>query len=250
MMLRGLWKLTWIEIKIFLREPLGAFGTIGFPVLIFLVFGRVASRGLPTTALATSGFLHVGLPVLASLLIAVSSVLSLVTIISIYREGGILKRLRATPLRPQTILTAHVIVKLMLTVATLALLILAGKRYYPVGVQVPFLSFTIALLISTWSILSIGFLIASIVPTARFAQPIGAIILYPMFALSGLFVPVASLPPALHAVARVLPLTYAVSLLQGIWNGDAWSAHVGDIAALVLVFVACTALSTKAFRWE
>jgi ABC-2 type transport system permease protein len=111
-------------------------------------------------------------------------------------------------------------------------------------------SFTIALLISTWSILSIGFLIASIVPTARFAQPIGAFILYPMFGLSGLFVPVASLPPALRVVARVLPLTYAVSLLQGIWNGDRWSAHVYDIAALVLVFAVCTALSAKVFRWE
>jgi ABC-2 type transport system permease protein len=214
------------------------------------VLGRVASRRLGAPALAASGFIRVGLPVLASLLIALSSVLSLVTIISIYREGGILKRLRATPLRPQTILTAHVIVKLMLTAATLALMVLAGKRYYPVGVQVPFFSFTIALLISTWSILSIGFLIASIVPTARFAQPIGAIILYPMIALSGLFAPVESLPPALHAMARVLPLTYAVSLLQGIWNGDPWSAHVGDIAALVLVFVVCTALSSKVFRWE
>jgi len=249
-MLRGLWKLTWIEIKIFLREPLGAFGTIGFPVLVFLVFGRIAGRRLTAPALATSGFMHVGLPVLASLLIAVSSVLSLVTIISIYREGGILKRLRATPLRPQTILTAHVIVKLLLTAATLVLLVLAGKRYYPVGVQAPLFSFTIALLISTWSILSIGFVIASIVPTARFAQPIGAIILYPMFALSGLFVPVESLPPALRAVARVLPLTYAVSLLQGIWSGDAWSAHLGDLAALVLVFVVCTVLSAKVFRWE
>jgi ABC-2 type transport system permease protein len=249
-MLRGLWKLTWIEIKIFLREPLGAFGTIGVPVLVFLVLGRVASRRLTAPALATSGFIRVGLPVLASLLIALSAVLSLVTIISIYREGGILKRLRATPLRPQTILTAHVIVKLVLTAATLALMVLAGKRYYPVGVHVPFFSFTVALLLSTWSILSIGFLIASIVPTARFAQPIGAIILYPMIALSGLFVPVESLPPALHAMARVLPLTYGVSLLQGIWNGDAWSAHVGDIAALVLVFVVCTALSSKVFRWE
>jgi ABC-2 type transport system permease protein len=249
-MLRGLWKLTWIEIKIFLREPLGAFGTIGFPVLFFLVFGRVASRRIPAPSLAASGFIRVGLPVLASLLIAVSSVLSLVTIISIYREGGILKRLRATPLRPQTILTAHVIVKLMLTVATLALLVLAGKRYYPAGIQVPFISFTLALLISTWSILSIGFLIASIVPTARFAQPIGAVILYPMIGLSGLFVPIESLPPALHAVARVLPLTYAVSLLQRIWNGDAWSAHVVDLAALGLVFAVCTALSAKVFRWE
>jgi ABC-2 type transport system permease protein len=111
-------------------------------------------------------------------------------------------------------------------------------------------SFTIALLISTWSILSIGFLIASIVPTARFAQPIGAIILYPMIALSGLFVPIEALPPVLRAVARVLPLTYAVHLLRGIWNGDVWSAHLGDLAALAVVFVVCTALSAKVFRWE
>ena len=58
-----------------------------------------------------------------------------------------------------------------------------------------------------------------------------------MIAVSGLFVPVESLPPALHAVARVVPLTYAVSLLEGIWKGDAWSAHLGDVAALIVVFV-------------
>ena len=250
MMLRGLWKLTWIEIKILLREPLGAFGTIGVPVVVFLVLGRVASRRLPASSLASSGFLRVGLPVLASLLIAISAVLSLVTIIAIYREGGILKRLRATPLRPQTILTAHVLVKLLLTAAALALMVLAGKRYYPVGVHAPLFSFTIALLISTWSILSIGFIIASIVPTARFAQPVGAVILYPMFVVSGLFAPVASLPPVLHAIARVLPLTYAVPLLEGIWNGDRWLVHLGDVAALVVVFVVCTAISAKVFRWE
>jgi len=249
-MMRGLWKLTWIEIKIFLREPLGAFGTIGFPVLVFLLLGRVAGRRLAPPPLAASSFILVTLPVLASVLIAVSAVLSLVTIISIYREGGILKRLRATPLRPQTILTAHVIVKLILTAATLAVMVLAGKRYYPVDVHAPLFSFTLALLISTWSILSIGFLIASIVPTARFAQPIGAIILYPMIAVSGLFVRVDSLPPVLHAVTRVLPLTYAVPLLQGIWNGDAWSTHVGDVAALAVLFAVCTALSARVFRWE
>jgi ABC-2 type transport system permease protein len=250
MMLRGLWKLTWIEIKIFLREPLGAFGTIGFPVLVFLVLGRVTGRRLAPPSLAANSFIRVDLPVLASLLIAVSAVLSLVTIISIYREGGILKRLRATPLRPQTILTAHVIVKLIFTAATLALMVLAGKRYYPIGVHIPLFSYTIALLLSTWSILSIGFVIASIVPTARFAQPIGAIILYPMIAVSGIFVRVESLPPVLHAVTRVLPLTYAVPLLQGIWNGEAWSAPVGEVAALAVVFVVCTALSAKVFRWE
>ena len=153
------------------------------------------------------------------MLIAISGLLSLVTVISIYREGGILKRLRATPLRPQTILTAHVLVKLALTVLTMAMAVLAGKRYFPVQLPFPVFGFAVALLISTWSILSIGFLIASLVPTARFAQPIGAVILYPMLGLCGLFVPVESLPPALQVVARALPLTYAVSLLDGIWKG-------------------------------
>lgn len=252
MMLRGLWKLTWIEIKIFLREPLGAFGTIGFPVLLFLAGGRLASRSHTTATASASAttFLRVGLPVLASVLIAISAVLSLITIIAIYREGGILKRLRATPLYPQTILTAHVIVKLLLSATTLALMVLVGKRYYPVGLHAPLFSFGIALLLSTCSILSVGFLIASIVPTARFAQPIGGAILYPMIAVSGLFVPIAALPPVVHLLVRALPLTYAVPLLQGIWSGDAWSAHLGDVAGLVLVGAIYTAISAKVFRWE
>ena len=249
-MFHGLWKLTWLEIKIFVREPLGAFGSILFPVLVFVVAGRLLGGRVTPSSIPVATFVRVGLPVLASVLISLSGVLSLVTIIAIYREGGILKRLRATPLRPQTILTAHVLVKLALTLVTLALMVLAGKRYYPINVSVPIFGFAIALLISTWSILSIGFLIASIVPTARFAQPIGAAILYPMIALCGLFVPLESLPPALHAAARLLPLTYSVSLLEGIWKGERWSAHIGDIAALVLIFVICTALSAKVFRWE
>ena len=250
MMLRGLTKLTWIEIKIFLREPLGAFGSIVFPVLFFLMMGRMTHFNLASPSLAVAGLSGPGLAVLASLLIAISAVLSLVTIVSIYREGGILKRLRATPLRPQTILTAHVLVKLLLTACTMALMFAAGKRYFPAGLHVPWFSFTLAPVVSTWSILSIGFLIASIVPTARFAQPVGAVILYPMIAFSGLFVPIASLPPALHTLARLLPLTYAVRLLEGIWNGDPWSAHLGDLGALVLAFLVCTALSAKVFRWE
>jgi ABC-2 type transport system permease protein len=249
-MLRGLWKLTWIEIKVFMREPMGAFGSIVVPVLLFVVLGRFANNRLTPLSPVVSSFSRAGVPVLVSILIAVNAVLSLVTIISIYREGGILKRLRATPLRPQTILTAHVVVKLILSSATLVLMFLAGKRYLPPGIHAPLFSFTIALLITTGSISSIGFLIASIVPTARFAQPIGAVILYPMIVLSGLFVPIESLPPGFQAVAKALPLTYAVRLLQGIWNGDRWWTHVSDVAALAVVFLVCTALSSKVFRWE
>ena len=247
-MLRGLWDLVWIEIKVFAREPMGAIGTVLIPVVAFMGLSQFTGGALASPR-SGSG-LHLNLPVFAAVLISINTVLSLVTIISIYREAGILKRLRATPLRSYTILSAHVIVKLLLTAMTLALLLLVGKRYYPAGMHVRVIGFTIALMIATVSILSIGFIIASIVPTARFAQPIGSAILYPMLGLSGLFFPISALPPTLHRVASVLPLTYAVSLLNGIWNGDAWSAHFGDVGALIIVFVVSTAISTKVFRWE
>src|SRR5207244_10721668 len=134
-------------------------------------------------------FVSVDLPIFTSVLIATSAVLSLVAIVAIYREGGILRRLRATPLRPHTILAAHVMVKLLFTAITLAAMVLAGRKYYPVPATVPLLSFAAALLFTTVSILSLGFLVASVVPTARFAQPIGTLFLSPMLAVSGLFVP-------------------------------------------------------------
>jgi ABC-2 type transport system permease protein len=129
-------------------------------------------------------------------------------------------------------------------------MVLAGRRYYPVDAGVPLVSFTLALLFTTVSILSLGFLIASLVPTARFAQPIATLIVYPMLGISGLFVPVDSLPPVLQAAARVLPLTYAVSLLRGVWHGAGWLAHASDVAVLTGIFVALTAISAKVFRWE
>jgi ABC-2 type transport system permease protein len=195
-------------------------------------------------------FLQSGLPVMASVFMAISAVISLVTIVSIYREGGILKRLRATPLRPYTILSAHVLVKLLFTATTLTLMILAGRRFYPTGMHAPVLSFALALLISTLSILSIGFIIASVVRTARFAQPVSALIFYPMLALSGLFVPVEYLPAGLQYIAKMLPMTYIVSLLRGIWIGESWFAHLGDVAALAIAGAVCAAVSARVFRWE
>ena len=247
--MRGLFQLTWLEIKIFLREPLGAIGTLVVPVAMFLVVGRSLSRG-PGRAPLAADFVKSGLPVMAALFMAISAVISLVTIVSVYREGGILKRLRATPLRPYTILTAHVLVKLLFTIVSLSMMIAAGRRFYPVGMAASPISFALALLLTTTSILSIGFVVASLVRTARFAQPVSALVFYPMIGLSGLFVPVDALPGRLQFAARLLPMTYAVSLMNGIWNGESWFAHLDDVAALAIFGVLFVALSAKVFRWE
>jgi ABC-2 type transport system permease protein len=249
-MIRALWKLTWLEIKIFVREPMGVFGTIGIPVLVFVVMTRLLGASMPSTPRQPGWPGSSFLPVLTSILIALSAVTSLITIVSIYREGGILKRLRATPLPPVVILSAHVLVKLIFTAITLIAMLLAGRRYFPPDAHIPVASFAAALLFTTWAILSIGFVIASIVPTARFAQPIATFIVYPLLGVSGLFYPIERLPPALQMLSKVSPLTYAVSLLDGIWKNESWLAHGTDVAALVLTFAVCTAVSSKVFRWE
>lgn len=127
--MRGLFKLTWLEIKIFVREPLGLAGSVGIPVVLFVVLGRALGRRIATTSTDAVRIVTIDVPVFASIVIALSAVSSLVTIVSIYRESGILKRLRATPLRPYTILTAHVLVKLLMSAITLAVMVAAGKRY-------------------------------------------------------------------------------------------------------------------------
>ena len=247
---RGLWRLMWLETKIFVREPMGVLGTVGVPVLIFAVLARMVARRGEDVSRDVPRFIAGDLPILGAMFIIATTVLSLVTIIAIYREGGILKRLRATPLRPPTILTAHVLVKLLFTAITLALMILVGRRYNVGADQVPIVPFGLAMLFSTTAIVSLGFLIASLVPTARFAQPVGTVIIYPLIGMSGLFFPVEALPAAMQVFARSMPFTYAASLLRGIWHGESWSSHVGDVAVLTLMFVVFTAVSARVFRWE
>src|ERR1044071_9006418 len=131
----ALLRLTWLEVKIFVREPMGLFGSVAMPVVAFIALTQVRAPRLPRlVAVGGTGIFDIAfVPVLASMLIVVSTCVSLVTIVSVYREGGILKRLRATPLQPVTILAAHVLAKLLFTLMTVSLLVLAGRRYYPLG---------------------------------------------------------------------------------------------------------------------
>ena len=248
-MLKGLLKLTWIETKIFLREPMGVVGSLAIPVLLFILVGRLLrisprGGGVPVSRLPFN------ITILTALLIALSAVQSLVAIMAIYREGGILKRLRATPLSPVTILGSHVLVKLGLTFVGLVLMILAGRRVLPAALPASTPAFVAAVMIGTASILSMGFVMASLVRSARFAQALAAAMTYVMLALSGVFFPVERLPGWLQLFANALPTTHAVTLMRAIWGGAEWGTQLGTIGALATIFAACIAFSARWFRWE
>jgi len=247
--MRGLLKLTWIEIRIFVREPLGFVSAVGIPLVMFLVIGRSVSPGAAPSPGATR-FLAQDLPLFVSLFISINAALSLVAVISIYREGGILKRLRATPLRPAVILGAHVLVKLAFTGIALLLVGLAGRRFYPVPLHAHVAAFALAVVVSTVAILCMGFVVASMVGAARFAQLIGSSIFYPMLAVSGMFVPLSALPRPWALLGSVLPMSHAVALLRGAWVGADWLVLLPHLGALALTIVICLVLTTRVFRWE
>ena len=39
--MRSFIKMTWMEFKLFLREPIGAFFTLGFPLMMLFLFGSI-----------------------------------------------------------------------------------------------------------------------------------------------------------------------------------------------------------------
>ena len=100
------------------------------------------------------------------------------------------------------------------------------------------------------SLLSLGFILASVVRTARFAQPIGSVLLYALLAISGLFFPLELLPRVWQNVALASPITHGVNLLRGLWLGEGWSVHWVAVAALVANLAICSAISKRVFRWE
>jgi ABC-2 type transport system permease protein len=247
--MRGLLKLTWLEIRIFMREPLGFVAALGIPLAMFLLLGRTVSPRADHSP-GASQFLAQDLPLFVSIFISINAALSLIAVISIYREGGILKRLRATPLRPAVILGAHVLVKLFFTGISLLLVALAGRRFYPVPLHPHFAGFALAVVVTTVAILCMGFIVASMVGTARFAQLIGSVVFYPMLAVSGMFVPLASLPRPWALLGTVLPMSHAVALLRGAWVGAGWLVLLPHLGALALTIAICLALTTRVFRWE
>ena len=238
-------KLTWVEIKIFLREPMGAIGTVLIPVVLFIVLGRLL-RGESRVP----KFVSIDLPIFVVIFVVIGAVLSLTTIIAIYREGGILKRLKATPVSPLVILSTHVAVKLVLTSVTLALMTVAGRRFYAGEPPPAPLSFLAGVILVSVSLLSLGFILASVVRIARFAQPIGSILLYALLSISGLFFPLRFLPEVWRAVALASPITHAANLLRGLWIGDGWAAHWIAVVVLVANLAICSAVSKRIFRWE
>jgi ABC-2 type transport system permease protein len=176
--------------------------------------------------------------------------MSLSISIASYREQGILRRLKATTLRPQSILGSQVIQIFTATLLGMILLVIAGKLVFNLRLPQNPLSVLGGFVLGSVSFFALGFIIASIMPTARSAQVAAMVLFYPMLFLSGAAIPREVLPQSVRAFGRYLPLTPVVNLLRGLWQGESWGKHLGEAGYLAAMLVVGVIVSAKTFKWE
>jgi len=167
-----------------------------------------------------------------------------------YREKGVLRRLRTTPVSPLVVLAAQVIVVFAMTALGMLLLIAAGTLVYHVRFGGNAFSLLAGFVLSSLSFFGLGFILAGIMPTVRNAWIVGMVLMYPMMFLSGAFFTVELLPAAVQRVSEFLPLTYVVNLLGGLWTGEPWGDHLLDVGVLAGMLLLGIIISVKTFRWE
>ena len=238
--------LTWTESKLFLREPMATFFTLAFPLLLLFAFGAIYGND-PGSAPGHAGYTTFAIPGYVALTIGSLGLLSLPTALAIYRDQGILRRFRVTPLRPSAVLGAQAFVHLLMLLVGVGLLMGAAVLAYDVPVPGrPFLALA-SVLLATLSFLAVGVLLAAVVPTARAAQAVGNALFFPMLFLSGAAIPQFMFPEWLKTASAALPLTHATWLLQDAWLQGQWNG----LSSLVLVGmgIVSAGIGTYAFRW-
>ncbi len=244
-----IWKMTVIETKLFLREPMAAFFTIAFPLMMLFLFGAIYGNE-PTDLFGGRGTMDVSVPAYMAMIISTVGLLSIAISVTSNREKGILRRFRSTPLRPYVILMDTVLVNFLMTLFGTVLLIIAARLIYHLRFDGNALLFLAAFTLASLSFFSLGFVIASLAPTARVAQVAGMVIFYPMLFLSGAAIPIEIMPDSIRKVSGYLPLTYIVELLQGMWFGEPLADHLTGILILAGILVAGILISALTFRWE
>jgi ABC-2 type transport system permease protein len=247
--MKSLLKMTWMEAKLFLREPMSAFFTLAFPLIYLFMYGAI-SGNKPTPMYGGRGTIDAAIPSLTAVIIGITGLMSTTMTMATYREKGILRRLGTTPVSPLIVLAAQVVVVFAMTCLGMLLLIAAGKLVYHVRFEGNAFSVLGGFVLGSLSFFGIGFILAGTLPTVRTAWVVAMVLLYPMMFLSGAFFSLKLLPAAIQKVAAFMPLTYVVNLLSGLWVGESWGSHLLDVGVLAGMLLLGILITAKTFRWE
>jgi ABC-2 type transport system permease protein len=240
------------DLRCFLRNREAVFFTVALPVLFLVIFASVFQHqnvAVPGGRIDEPVYYVPG--IIAYGVIAATFSNLAVSVVR-YREAGIYKRRRATPVSASAVITARAVVAALSALGITAVLL--GIGWLAFGAHIPSrtgVGFVVDIIVGAVVFCCLGFAIASIVKKADAAQPVVLAIILPLCFISGVFIPILELPRWLIDVGKVFPVhALADSLLRAYnphtaGNGFSWT----DLAVLVAWGAAAAAFAVRRFSW-
>ncbi len=246
--MRAFRAMTWVELKLFVREPLTVVFVLVLPVVVLYVLNGVFGQtpdpsvweGLPPSDFYTSSYV--------ALVAATAGVLSLPVHLAEYREQGVLRRFRASAVRPVVLVAAHVAVTVLVATAGAVLVVGVSALAYDAAVPDRWWEVVPGFLLVAVAFGLLGGLLGLVVPTARAAQGIGVLLFFVFMMLGGAGPPREVLPTALGRLSDAMPVTYAARLLREPWLGRHDDVASGFVVLGMLL--GCAALLAWRLRAE
>ena len=228
--MRVLAKLTWVELKLFLREPFAIVFTFLFPLVVLVVIAGSFAINDPAFGGAKPSDYYLASYI--GVVIGAIGLIALPTHFAGYAERGILRRFRASSIPTWPLLTAQMLVGLLMAIVGSLVLIVAGWLIYGASLPDSIAPLLLGFLLGAIAFLLVGLVIALITRSARAAQSIGMLLFFPMWLLSGAGPPPSVMSHGMRLVSDVLPLTFVVRALQ-----DPWLGHKMGVFNLMLLVI-------------
>jgi len=233
------------EQKIFWRSREAAVFIFVFPLLLYALLGSVYDNTIEGRAAV-----DVLLAGLFGYAAANTAFAGLAIVLVVRREGGLLKRLRATPMPPVTYLTA-VLLSTLTTFALQSVALLAlGGLVFDASMPANWLGFAGAIVLGVACFAGMGLAAASLIRSAEGVSAVVNVVVLPMAFLSGAFGPTRHFPAFLQAIADVLPLTYFLDIVNGVYlRGDSLFADPKALAIVLAWGAAGGLVALNRFGW-
>lgn len=237
-------KLSWVELKLFTREPFSLIFTLVFPLVLLVVL--IGSFPPDDPAFGGHQPASYYLATYIGVVIGAIGLIALPVHLATYRERGILRRFHASGVPSWVVLGSHLITGLLMAVLSSGVLILAAITIYGAAWPRSLGPVIGAFVLATVSFESLGFLIGSIMRSARAAQAVGMLLFFPMWLLCGAGPPPGVMSAGMRQLSDVLPLTFAVRVIQQPWLGT--SPRLLDLLLLAGILAAAGVLSVRALQ--
>lgn len=235
------------ELTLFLREPVALFWGLLFPVILLVVLG-IATPKKPERALGGVRFMVAYTPVLMMFTLAILALSALPAALASYRDKGYLRRLSTTPVGASRLLGAQIIINFALSAASVILITVVARVAFSVPLPRQLAGFALAIVLTMSAMLSLGTLIAAVVPTQRIAAAAGSLLFFPLMFFAGLWVPQAEMGSVLRDISHLTPLGAAIPAVQNAIAGH-WPGTVHLLVLAGYTVILCGA-AARLFRWE